>query len=115
MSAICLQLDTESWSSNRFVISTTTIDADPIIESFAALIATGAIEMRSIQHRYPDKYLFADREESSIEHSYEELIDAQPAVTPVPKLKEKSGLLVQLEAAAETERTQPNDDLAAAE
>ena len=64
MSAICLKLDTASWSSDRFVISTTTNDADPIIESFAALIATGAIEMRCIQHRYPDKDLFQDRKES---------------------------------------------------
>lgn len=115
MSAICLKLETASWSSDRFVISTIKNDAEPIIESFAALIATGAIEIRCVQHFYPDKDLFADRKESSIEHSYEELVDAQPAVTPVPKLKKKSELLVQLEAAAETERTQPNDDLAAAE
>lgn len=115
MPVFCLELKTDSWANHRFVINSSSDDAAPIIESFAALVATGQIEIRHIQHRYPESELFNDIEDKAIDHSYEVMVNAKPRLYAAPTLKNKSALLVQLEAAAETERTQPNDDLAAAE
>lgn len=97
MPVFCLELETDSYTNPRFVIASSADDADPIVESFAALVATGQIEIKHIQHRYPDSDLFEGTEERSMDHSYEVMENSKPKLTPAPNLKPKSALLMKLE------------------
>ena len=115
MSEICLRLRTSEYSENKVIVSSDRKEADVILESFAALIATGKIKLSYLSRRFPQSKLFKETEEDYTDHDYDVVEDAEALVSPVPDIRKKSELLVQLEAAAETERTQPNDDLAAAE
>lgn len=105
MTVFCLELKTDSWCNQRFVISSTLDDADPILESFVALVATGQIEIRQIQHRYPESELFEDIEEKSFDHSYEVMSDTEPRLYAAPKLKGKSVLLMKLEKKSNKKET----------
>lgn len=115
MSEICLRLKTGDWYTNKIIVSSDRKEADVIVESFASMLATGKIKINFIDTIYPKSELFEDMEERYTDYNWEEEKDSDVVISKVPELKKKSELVVQLEAAAETERTQPNDDLAAAE
>ena len=105
MPVFCLELETDSWANQRFVINSSSDDACPIIESFAALVATGQIEIRHIQHRYPESELFNDIEDKAIDHSYEVMVNAKPRLYAEPTLKKKSALLMKLEKKSNKKET----------
>ena len=105
MPVTCLELVTDSWANHRFIVESNNDDANAIVESFAALVATGQIGIKHILHRYPDSELFEDTEERSIDHSYEELVNAQPRLYAAPNLKPKSDLLIKMEKRTKKKET----------
>ena len=53
MSEICLRLRTSEYSENKVIVSSDRKEADVILESFAALIATGKIKLSYLSRRFP--------------------------------------------------------------
>lgn len=94
----CLKMNGRGYGQTHYVISSDRQEADVIVESFAAMIATGKIKVSYIDSTYPDEKLFKGIDDSYTNHYWENLVDADPSVSKVPELRPRSELLERLEA-----------------
>lgn len=103
MCTTCLTLQTNSYGSTKFIVNAEAEEADVIVESLAAMVATGRITIRYIESVYPDSDLFEHLEDSYTNHVWDRLTDANPTASRVPDLRVRSELLEKLEAKAAKE------------
>ena len=96
MCTTCLTLQTNGYSQTKFILNAKAEEADVIIESLAAMVATGRITIQYIESVYPDSGLFEHLEDSYTNHVWDRLTDANPTASRVPDLRARSELLEKL-------------------
>ena len=92
---------TPSYSSDRFIV-TSGGEHENTLANFIAAVASGAITIESIRTNYPDSELFIGNDENYLDHTWETVSDAAPSFHAAGVIKQKSPLLVKLEAKAKS-------------
>ena len=90
-----------NYSSERFII-TSGEEHENMLANFIAAVASGAITIEVIKTEFSNSELFARTDESYLDHTWETVSDAYPSFHPVGCLKEKSPLVIKLEAKAKS-------------
>tara|TARA_E500000081_G_C6053162_1_gene314667 strand:- start:271 stop:594 length:324 start_codon:yes stop_codon:yes gene_type:complete len=91
-----------NYSSEPFIITSSGAVDDNTLANFIAAVASGSITIECLKTNFCDSELFVKTEESYLDHSWETVIDANPSFHAVGIIKEKSPLLLKLEAKAKT-------------
>lgn len=90
-----------SYSSERFIV-TSGEEHENMLANFIAAVASGAITIETVRINYPDSELFIGHDENYLDHIWETVSDASPSFHAVGSIKQKSPLLVKLEAKAKS-------------
>ena len=93
-----MKLNRHSFSTERFVVTTCGCEHERTLANFIAAVASGGITIEVIDTHWPDAELFVGNDENYLDHAWETVEDAKPAFNASGVIKQKSPLLVRLEA-----------------